>query len=361
MAEKAADDVAIETLLAELTPGMRVQIHRIDPRWCDGILATWEVDAEVPIDVEAIRHEFGGRRLAIKTIGADGKFKHYRQVKFPDPPRENGRRVYSPEEQEERERAQQPQVDPYKSLEGVFDKMVSMNQTASDTVNKFMMDRMGRLEDHLLGQRTQPPAPTNGNTKTGIEQVKESMETLAQLNTLRQDILGDVGEGEEKESNVAEKMLTDFFDLQMKKEKMKMDAAMDAHKQRMQPAPPIGKPGEERSEKPTEQKQTFENDSKSVHDLSDIELAVLAKERFNKLPQEQQEAMLSVFLGEYELQEVGGDGDDERDDDNASASARAPEPVSSGQPDGNEVGSSVAGVDLTPEDAATVDGSDDPA
>ena len=356
--QEKEEDTNLDILLSELGRQAKIQIHRLEPRWCDGNLATIDADTGAPLSSEAIREEFGGRKLRVYILRENGTFQTSRVLKFPDPPKKDGRILkyddVNPSPDSNGNGNGQHHPLPPNPIDGVKDifAMMMQTQTAQATAMQTMYESRVQSLERMLGVPQQSKnAPT---PQSGVAQVKESLQVLADLQGLQDQILGE-RDPTTGEPTIAENMTQQFFDMMMEREKAKADLALQRAKQDMQPPPPIAPPVKAEPQQQQQQLQP-KQEGRSVHDIPDLELAVLMRERYANMDNDDRKTAMAVFMGQYELEEV------EEEEENITeqletGGLESEEDINLGEETDQDSG----GIDLTPEDAELLASEPEPA
>ena len=241
-------DVDLEQILSELGGGIKVTVTRKEPRWCDGYLDTLEIDDDDPLSLEDLRDMFGGRKLQIKVHSEDGKIIAKRTVKFPDPPRHEGRVIQKEDDTSAKKDNEQSAL-----LKLLFEQQ----QANSQMMLSFMKEQSDRFQK-LASERSVPveyPRSDNG--------IERSLELIDTIEEIRDRLKGDDG------NPVVSQMLSmaeNYFGHMIQNQS----------KQATNSPPPLP---ESRS-------------------LSDEALISQAAQRFHSMPVEQQQKAAQLFFGQ---------------------------------------------------------------
>lgn len=279
------DDRDFETLLAELGEGRKIQIMRIEPRWCDGILATEEQDPDYPISLEDIRERFGGRKLRIRLQNHLGQWSKSATLKFPDPPKEHGRILKSPAEiEEERERlkwANPPKTENSKNeletLNTFFDKILSIQAANQAAIERTLQNQIDNLQNQLSAVQR----PQSDNNNDPLAAVRAATKTFAEIKKMQESM----GLSENVENNESGGMgflqagLQQIIGLEIEKQKLKLE---QTKRQAQPPALPERKPQSEVTDE-------------------DLSFAKMVKEQMANVTPEQLETIQAILSGEIEL------------------------------------------------------------
>lgn len=260
-------NIDLDQILSELGGGIRVVVNRIEPRWCDGYLDTLYVDNDDQLSIEDLRDMFGGRKLSIKVLDSEGKIRARRTIKFPDPPKKDGRVVYEDSGNGNGKKSGEEQTTLMKLL---LEQQAANNQAMmgfmreqTETVRSMMSDRLSDL-------KAQQRSSNNG----GFGDMENSLKLIDTLEAMRERLKGD---GEDGETQIIGQMLgmaENYFTAQMQ---MKQQAQQVAYGQTAPPLP----------ERETPQRE-----------ISDAELLQKAAQRFRSMPLERQQQAAQMFFGQ---------------------------------------------------------------
>jgi len=294
----------LDKVLKEVGSGFKAVIKRIEPSWCDGHIDTIELDPDEPISMETLRQEYGGRKLQIVIQKPDGDYVTARTVKFPDPPRREGRVLNRYEEEGSR-----PQSTAAPNMLGemksIFELMLNSQErqmTGLTTAMEKRLDSLERGSGQGLGSAG-PMKPT--------DHVKQSLAMIKQIEDLKSEMGFNKAPDQEQENSVT-RAIDKFTDLMIEKEQAKIKASIEAQsKQQTSPALPAAStytpPAEAQSNEPA----TPADAARTIEGLSDIELAAHVKNRLEKMDPEDREKAFSSFADLFDLEEE--EEDDEED------------------------------------------------
>ncbi|MBN2256879.1 MAG: hypothetical protein JW704_03525 [Anaerolineaceae bacterium] len=173
-----AKEIDLDQMLSELGSGIKVTVTRKEPRWCDGYLDTIELDDEDRLSIEDLREMFGGRKLLIKVHAEDGKILARRTVKFPDPPRHEGR-VLKPDDDESGKNDFQQSA--------LFKLMFEQQQANSQMMLNFMKEQSDMFRK-MAAERSAPAPVEYHSADNGIER---SLELIDMIEEIRDRLKGD--------------------------------------------------------------------------------------------------------------------------------------------------------------------------
>jgi len=267
--------------LADAGSGWTLEIERLLPRFCEGHLTTIEVRPEEVIDKEYIRDLCGGKRLMATLRNARGAYVGRYRFTFPDPPRDgDGNIMQNPESQ------QNPTFGPG-AVMGVFTEFIrSQNAQFQETLS-FFQKRVDQIERKSAPTTAIQSVPVI-EQKSSLEQLRELAQTMREMEELRAD-LGWVDQSGQGEVDFLKKTMSDFFQLHLQKEKLKLE--------KMQNQQPVKIP--ELPDRKTE------SENLTIDKISDEELAIQLHKRVESMDPEQLNRVMSIFMGQYaELEET---------------------------------------------------------
>ena len=184
------DLVSLERLLSECGSGWRCQIVRISPSWCDGTLETVNVDPTVPIDIEEIRQSWGGRRLQLVLIDDRGRMRKRINLKFPDPPRNNGQAISPPGAVAVNEAGQALAApDPGENYRKILELLIKNQESQKTSYAQALEVRLADLERQLINLRSMPvvaaAAPAVPQIVPALAQpVPQAVDVIAQVSNM---------------------------------------------------------------------------------------------------------------------------------------------------------------------------------
>jgi hypothetical protein len=185
------DLVSLERLLSECGSGWRCQIVRISPSWCDGTLETVNVDPTVPIDIEEIRQSWGGRRLQLVLIDDRGRMRKRINLKFPDPPRNNGQAISPPGAVAVNEAGQALAApDPGENYRKILELLIKNQESQKTSYAQALEVRLADLERQLNSLRSMPaaaPAPIGAAPQIVpalAQPVPQAVDVIAQVSNM---------------------------------------------------------------------------------------------------------------------------------------------------------------------------------
>lgn len=215
-------EAALEMLLSELQEGYKVQIKRIEPDWCNGVLGTFDFDPLEPISSEWIKRKFGGRKLQIKILAPNNEYAGARTVTFPDSPRDNGADII-PGPHGSPIFASQAQPEPRQnedtSMVKMLEKILMVQQTQAKAMQDTLLSRVDSLEKLLAEkvnqpqnngqQQGQPPFHYDPNA-----QLKSTLETMKMIEELKENVTAGNPPDEENPmiSKIMDKMIEKLTD-----------------------------------------------------------------------------------------------------------------------------------------------------
>lgn len=153
------DLVSLDRLLSECGSGWRCRVVRLSPSWCDGTLETFDIDPSSPIDIEEIRQSWGGRRLQLLLIDDRGKMRKRINMKFPDPPRNNGQPIAPPGAVAANEAGQALAApDPGENYRKILELLIKNQESQKMSYAQALEGRLADLERQLIAVRSAPAA-----------------------------------------------------------------------------------------------------------------------------------------------------------------------------------------------------------
>lgn len=153
------DLVSLDRLLSECGSGWRCRVVRLSPSWCDGTLETFDIDPSSPIDIEEIRQSWGGRRLQLLLIDDRGKMRKRINMKFPDPPRNNGQPIAPPGAVAANEAGQALAApDPGENYRKILELLIKNQESQKMSYTQALEGRLADLERQLIAVRSAPAA-----------------------------------------------------------------------------------------------------------------------------------------------------------------------------------------------------------
>jgi len=271
----------IDMLLAEIPEGYKVQIKRTEPDWCIGVVATVDYDPTDPVSAKWIVSRYGGRKYQIKVLDERGRYKHIRSITFPDPPLKdgapivpgtNGSYIFASEAVIKEPAHVPPPPPPQQDMSGLFRTMLEMQTQQANSMQTLMMTLLTKTLD---SNNNAVPAPVVANPipTDPQSQLKSTVETVKAFEELKEIFnKGNSGGGEgTDESGLG--MYAPLIEKAM--EKLINPPAQTAQPDPRQPPPP--------------------------RELSNLEVAQLAKERMGDMPEQERNMLLShVFNVEEE-------------------------------------------------------------
>jgi len=312
--DQSENEGRFQKALSQCGHGYRLQIKRMKPTWCDGLCDTWELDPNEILDLETIREEIGGRTLKLVIVNETGAFQASRTIKFPDPPRKEGKTLVRQDDD-----GPTASAAPTKEIVAM---LLDAQKANTEILRGIMDSRLAALE----ARATAAPisvAPHEPRITDPMKQIRESIATIKQLEELRTG-LGLGGAAAPKEPSLYEKMIEEFFNLQLEKEKNKMQALTAKAREAAKPPPdlperkreggngkqPAAAPAAAPADKPATP-AGLQGAKANLDQIDDLTLAAILAERYKAMTPEKKEEALSVFMGQYEWAEDDGEGDAE--------------------------------------------------
>lgn len=244
--DKKNEEIDFSAALANAGSGTTLQIKRLQPTWCDGILCEEEIDPHDPVDLEQIREQWGGRKLTL-TLRQHGIYRTSTTLKFPDEPKKNSVELINPEIAARALPPPPPPAPPApppddsgnKLLEIVLGMqnqqaiaLAEIQKTAADTIAKAQEISAATQKQTLEGQvdelkkqiqeMGQGGGP-QGDKKSALDGIKEMAATMKEIEEIRGSF-GGGGGGEE--SSFLSEGIKQFMGLEMEKKKFEMQMMM---------------------------------------------------------------------------------------------------------------------------------------
>ena len=277
----------LEKMFSEMSEGYRVQIKRVEPEWCNGIVGTFEFDPTEPISTKWIAKRFGGRKLQIKILTPDGKYSGARTLTFPYAPKEDGQELIPGPHgapilaSQAKVEAPPPQE---MGLVSALEKIMTAQSQNNQALQGMLLDRVAGLEK-LLTQKIE--TNNNGQQQQQIEpqdpqaQMKSTLETFKMMEELRESLAGNPEMTDDAENPLLSKVMDKMIDkLTAEQPQNDQQAPQQQAHHGAPPLPPRGEP-------------------------SNLELAQLVKNRLATMdPDEKDFLMDQVFGEEEEMEEI---------------------------------------------------------
>ena len=296
-------DVDLDTILGQLGSGIKITIHRDEPRWCDGYLDTLNVDGDEPISLEDIRDMYGGRKLTVKVVGADGKIVARRTVKFPDEPKKDGVVVKNPSEPnkddselksltamlvENQKAMAQMQAENAKT-------MLAMAQQHNETFQRMLQDRIKDFRGNGSGSG-------NGNGNSDGDRLSSVLSSLESIEAVRDRL-----KGEDPNTNVMNAAVPQILGMA----EMALEKYLDNKMQQTQAG---SQAGSQPSARPLPSKKVSST-GQSADDLSDEQFILQAIQRVKNMPDEKRNQITNLISQEFTTSQknappADGDNDD---------------------------------------------------
>lgn len=294
----------LDKVLREVGQGYRAQIKRKEPTWCDGLIDTIELDADDPISMDFLKQEYGGRKLQIVIQDADGNYVTARTVKFPDPPKKEGRELKRWEEE-------RPAV-PQSNGAGLLGEMKSIFELMLTSQEKQLAGIIDSFDRRLDAVERSRPGDGGGRNVLPFDHIKQSLSTIKQINTLKEE-MGIDSAPQASEENSITRAVDKFTDLMIEKEQAKIKREIETHTaaQTAPPLPPSSQytPPQQQAQEPAE--STAESTTAAISGLSDVEFAAHVKNRLDALEPEERAEIINQFAEMYDLEEDVEENDSE--------------------------------------------------
>lgn len=286
-AKYSSPEDRLEEMFSEIPIGDKIQVERVEPEWCAGILGTFEVAPDENISSNWLVKKFGGRKLRIRWLSPKCTYKGMRTVTFPEAPLKDGAPIQPG-----------PHGSPILCSEAVAQqKPAEKKEDGSMRILELMLrlqiERTNKLEDLLVHKLTSPrieaeTAPALTGITSPQDQIKNTMETVEMFNQLKEVFGGSDSPAVESDS---------LFDSPIAKDL-------------------IGKLVDRIADVPSQHKQHVQpQHSQPVHaptaEPTNLELASLVKRRLQTMGEQEKELLLShVFdSGEEESRAIAGQTD----------------------------------------------------
>ena len=279
-------EAELDLLLAEVPAGYKIQIKRLEPEWCNGIVGTFDINDGETISPEWITKRFGGRKFQIKILDANSRYKRVRIVSFPDVPKRDGKPLVEgpsgPILASEAIAAIAPQQD--NPMIGVLEKILAGQTAQANQMQTMLLGRVQGLETILTQKLTEPaaaavPALPAPDPQSQLRQTLETVRAIEELKGVMGG--GEVIEGDEAANplynTIVEKLVEKFT------AEPQQQSQQQPQQQRPQKYPPGYVPPPLQQQEP-----------------SDLELAEMVKQRLKTIPDEQRELLLSHVLDDDE-------------------------------------------------------------
>jgi hypothetical protein len=170
--DQSENEGRFQKALSQCGHGYRLQIKRMKPTWCDGLCDTWELDPNEILDLETIREEIGGRTLKLVIVNETGAFQASRTIKFPDPPRKEGKTLVRQDDD-----GPTASAAPTKEIVAM---LLDAQKSNTEILRGIMDSRLAALE----ARATAAPisvAPHEPRITDPMKQIRESIATIKQL------------------------------------------------------------------------------------------------------------------------------------------------------------------------------------
>jgi len=342
--EQLEDLEDIDNLLAEIPEGHKVAVTRVKPNWCEGHLDTFLVykndNGQSNLNANELKRRFGGETLMLRFLNEHGKFLKQRTFTFAgEAPRNNGKRLESPEEKEERKEREKEEKENQKMAAQSNDKIIELlAQLALPQRNQSNSSEpgiMAVLFESMQESQRQAAAAQQAQMQMFMETMRESMNRTApdpmaqfqqtmQIMAMSKDLLGT---GEPKDKDEIQKMMGGILELVKSKNGNEQKAPAPAPRQ-LQTVPLPAGPAN--GQHPTFNRvndasvdnvvaktgndtkidnNTTKSLSKQLSELSAEQLAELVADTLNDIDDDKQKAVFE------QLESIGNDGGADYDDE----------------------------------------------
>lgn len=283
-AEYKDPEADVDRLLSEMPEGYRVQIKRLEPEWCNGVVAMVDYDPSEPVSSKWIVNRFGGRKYQIKVLDERSRYKAVRTITFPEPPLKDGAPIMPGPNgsyilaSEGIVKEPPPAALQDNPMVGVLEKILAAQTAQATQMQTMLLGRVQGLETLLTTKLTEPAPATNPAVVPADpqSQLKQTLETVQAIEELK-NVIGsnEIADGAEPENPlygaIIEKLVDKFTSESTPK---------PTQPQRQLPPGPIA--------------------PASVREPSDLELATMVKERLKTLPDDQRQTLLSLVFEDEE-------------------------------------------------------------
>ena len=358
----------LETILSEIPQDYSIQIYRMEPDWCKGLIGKLTIDSDTPIDLDYIARRYGGTKLQIRVVDGNGKWRTSKVVEISDVPKKdfnpvspdfatptgvrnelfkqsqvNGTMLDNTQQQ------QQQQVNPWLAMfpgmgggnsnmmppmpPKVYMKMMEKmwgfdeeEKSKKDDMsammqNKIMMDVMNMSSKMQMEQRSafteqqrsllemRRKFEVKNEPNEPLDQVNRTLEIVKEINGIKSALGG--GDGDVKTeliqqtAGLLETGLTELIDMK----KMMMQAEIAKSQPKSQTAPP---PIEKRTPQQTNTPPSPQKNEALPTDP--IQLAKQMRDIYMGLSSEQQQAVMTAFLSEDDQDSAKNDETVENND-----------------------------------------------
>lgn len=302
----------LDKVLSEIGSGFRAVIKRKEPTWCDGVIDTIELDPEEPISMDFLRREYGGRKLQIVIQDAKGDYVTMRTVKFPDPPRSEGRDMVRDGHGPGNAAQAQQSIGgggSFADLKSIFELMIGAQKEQTQTILGAMSSRLDAIERRPATTAAAAPQTTPGRPLSAI---KESLAAIKEIETLKAEMGFTQQQDHAPQENSLNKALDKFIDLQLEAEqaKIRRDIARSNQEAPGRPAlPPASTYTPPGAQTPAQRPADAQA---MIAGLSDIELAAHVKTRLENMTPEQRDHLMEQFADQFDFEEYEDDEEPEQ-------------------------------------------------
>lgn len=165
----------VEKILSDVSTGWKVQIQRIEPSWCKGILETIDVDDGNPVDIDYLVRTWGGEKLRLRVKDPNGIYRGGADVPlYSYEPLHFGRPKKHPAAIDETSSTPPNPLADIDSLLGIIERLKGSQQNQSTGLD------LHGLAELLAFVR---PAPNPQPMFSGIEQILQLSEAYKALRT----------------------------------------------------------------------------------------------------------------------------------------------------------------------------------
>lgn len=311
------EEETLETILSDCGEGWTVSIYRTLPSWSKGFMEKLEILPDQPIDMTYLLENWGGQTLRLVIKDPKGKIRRKKDVDIADYPKKFGVRLYSPNEEESERRRlspptqdntllielikqmgsqnSQPQQQDSSVLVALINQMGSNNTQNSDTtLLTEVMRQKESTNDHLFEfMKNQMNNNSNKDFKNVVNQMKDMQEFLGNGDNNSNDMAA--------MGNIVEK----FMGVQMDKEKYKIQQQIKSKNHQTEAHLPElpERTGQLQPEQPQQSQQPQQQPQQQtlkqfLDKIPDLELAVYAKERLDKMDEPIRHQVLEEMMGE---------------------------------------------------------------
>lgn len=170
---------SIDEVFNTLTPGMKVSVNRLKPKWAAGWVDTFDIEFDEydqpVIDLGEIKEAYGGEKLFLRFLDSKGRYVSAATVDFRGvPPRDNGIEVEHPRLKEQRQ-----------MLELEQRQKMQQQATAQTNGNELLLKLLLDMQERSTSQMFKVLEQKNSSSKP-FGQIEELLTALDRLDGFRQ-------------------------------------------------------------------------------------------------------------------------------------------------------------------------------